>query len=266
MSGRPLQARDPTGRSPAAPRRPAPAGGDWLRTVGQELGGIPRLLRHMRATCELPGIEALDPALLRRLGARGVVWDVDGTLMRRGDRSVAPGPQGALASLLAVPGVRHVILSNCGEARFTELATIFPDIPLLRIYRSAVGQLVYRRRQGGEERFRGASGQWRPFPPVAELEGARALRKPAAPLLRFALAELGLENPAQAAVVGDQRLTDVAAASLAGCLSIKVPTLGRESFPVPVRLLQLAEEAAYRVLYRPLPAARLSRDSRAEAA
>ncbi len=98
--------------------RARPGGGDWLRTISQELGRIPLLLRHMRPTCELPGVAALDPALLRGLGVRGLIWDVDGTLMRRGDRSVAPDLHAALSPLLADPGLRHVVLSNCGEARF----------------------------------------------------------------------------------------------------------------------------------------------------
>ncbi len=239
-------------RQPALPARRA--GGDWLRTVLQELGRIPLLLRHMRATCDLRDLAALEPALLRRLGVRGVIWDVDGTLMRRGDRSVAAGPHAALAALVAEPGLRHVILSNCGEARFLELAAIFPAIPLLRAYRAPDGTVVYRVRTGPEERWRSGAGQWSLFPPVERLAGARALRKPSPELVRFAVASLGLENPAHAAAVGDQRLTDVAGASLAGCLSLKVPTLGRESFPLPVRLLQRAEEAAYRILYRPRPA------------
>lgn len=242
--------RDSGPGAASAPPRPPSPGGDWLWTIRQELGRIPLLLQHMRATCELPGVAALDPALLRRLGVRGLIWDVDGTLMRRGDRSVAPDLHAALALLGAEPGLRHVILSNCGEARFLELAAIFPAVPLLRAYRTAGGDVVYRRRTGEVERWRSGTAQWRTSRPEEELSGAQALRKPSPILVSFALAELALASPAHVAAVGDQRLTDVAAANLAGCLSIKVPTLGRETFPLPVRLLQVAEGAAYRVLYR----------------
>ncbi len=251
-------------RQPAWPWRGA--GGDWLRTIVQELRRIPLLLRHMRATCDLPALDALEPALLRRLGVRGLIWDVDGTLMRRGDRSVAAGPHAALARLVAEPALRHVILSNCGEARFLELAALFPALPLLRAYRTAAGGTVYRVRTGTEERWRGQAGRWGQFPPVAELVGARALRKPSPELVPFALSELGLDHPAHAAAIGDQRLTDVAGANVAGCLSLKVPTLGRESFPVPVRVLQWTEETVYRLCYRTRPAAAPPERASAEAA
>ena len=220
----------------------APRGGDWLSTIGQEIARVPLLLRHMRATWEVPGIDALQPAALERLGIRGIVWDVDGTLMRRGDTSVAGHLQSALDRLLAGGRIRHAIVSNCGEARFLALSRIFPEVPLLRVYR-APARLLRRLRLGDAER-------WSPgLPAAGELESARALRKPSPELMRFALAELGLPA-AQVALVGDQRLTDIACANLAGLRSVKVQTLGRESFPFAVRCLQRAEEAAYRVLYR----------------
>lgn len=254
-----LQPATPPGAALSRPPLPA-AGGDWLRTVLQGFTRLPRLLAHMRPTLELPSLEALDAAQLRALGVRGLIWDVDGTLMRRGDKSVAPGLHAALAALLADSGLSHLILSNCAERRFLELGEIFPAIPLLRGYRAAGGALLFRVRRGGIDRWSatvgdGATGQataltWATLngaPPP--LSAATALRKPSVELVRFAVAELGLEHPSQAACVGDQRLTDVAGASLAGCHSIKVPTLGRESFPLPVRLLQRGEEAAYRALY-----------------
>ncbi len=139
-------------------------------------------------------------------------------------------------------------------------------MPLLRAYHTAAGSTVYRRRLGDEERWRSGAGEWSEYPPEQELAGARALRKPSPLLLGFALAELGLTDAARAASVGDQRLTDVAGANVAGCLSIKVPTLGRETFPVPVRLLQVAEEAVYRVLYRPQAGVLLRGRGSAEAA
>lgn len=226
-----------------ADRLPAGRGGDWLGTLGQEMLRVPLLLRHMRATWEVGGVQALDPAELVARGIRGVVWDVDGTLMRRGDSSVASHLQAALERVLGEPRLRHAIVSNCGEARFIALSRIFPAVPLLRVYPAPAGGLIRRRRLGEVE-------SWTPVRPQAEdLQGVRALRKPSPELMRFALEELGVPAAA-AAVVGDQRLTDVACANLAGLRSIKVPTLGRESFPLAVRFMQRAEEAAYRVLYR----------------
>jgi predicted HAD superfamily phosphohydrolase YqeG len=48
--------------------------------------------------------------------------------------------------------------------------------------------------------------------------------------------------------VGDQYLTDIAGANLAGIRSIKVPTIGRRSFPLPVRFLQWSEELLFRTV------------------
>ncbi len=196
----------------------------------------------MRPTWELAGVDAISGDMLVREGIRGLVWDVDGTLMRRGDSSVAQHLQETVRKLLQIPDLRHVIVSNCDERRFLDLARLFPGVPVLRAYRGD-GRYLLRRRLGEEE-------SWSPAAPSpAELARSRPVRKPDPVLMHFALGELNLSDPAAAMIVGDQRLTDIASANLAGLRSIKVPTLGRGSFPLPVRLLQRAEDAAYRLLY-----------------
>ncbi len=218
------------------------AGADWLATVGGNIRRLPLLLRHMRPTWELAGVDAISGDMLVREGIRGLVWDVDGTLMRRGDSSVAQHLQETVRKLLQIPDLRHVIVSNCDERRFLDLARLFPAVPVLRAYRGD-GRYLLRRRLGEEE-------SWSPAAPSpAELARSRPVRKPDPVLMHFALGELNLSDPAAAMIVGDQRLTDIASANLAGLRSIKVPTLGRGSFPLPVRLLQRAEDAAYRLLY-----------------
>jgi predicted HAD superfamily phosphohydrolase YqeG len=49
--------------------------------------------------------------------------------------------------------------------------------------------------------------------------------------------------------VGDQYFTDVAGANLAGVRSIKLPTLAKETFRIPVRISHALERAVYAILY-----------------
>jgi hypothetical protein len=145
-------------------------------------------------------------------------------------------------ALQAVVGLRHAILSNAPERRFQELSRIFPSIPILRGY-LLDGEVHARRLFGGVD-------SW----PPGELDvrmaaGAVVLRKPDPRLVELAVAELG-GDPAGVVMVGDQHLTDVAGASLAGVRSIKLRNPARESFPLSIRFTQRFEAAAYRLLGR----------------
>ena len=71
----------------------------------------------------------------------------------------------------------------------------------------------------------------------------RPLRKPDPRLIGFALEALEIEDRWSVAMVGDQYLTDIAAANLAGIRSIKVPTLGWDTSPLAVRVLQRLDSA-----------------------
>jgi hypothetical protein len=208
---------------------------DWLTTIRQSLPAARRVLGSLRPTWHLPGVFAIDPPFLRTAGIRALVWDVDGTLMHRHAADVAPEVRGALDRLLSADGLRHVLLSNSSEARFAQLCEIFADIPVVKGYLSASGP-VFRVRHGAAERWsRPASGV------------LRTIRKPDPLLARFALEVLAISDRTAVAMVGDQYLTDVATANLAGIRSIKVPTLGRASFPPSVRLLQKVDEWLYRL-------------------
>jgi predicted HAD superfamily phosphohydrolase YqeG len=203
---------------------------DWTSTLRQTLPRLGRVVRALRPTWLVDGVERIEPAFLESNGIRGLIWDIDGTLMAHHaamvDGRVAP----AFARLLALPGTRHVIASNCSDRRFEELGRMLPRVPVLKVYDSADG-VVGRRWLEGEE-------SWTPGPPRGPL---RALRKPDERIAAVALRELGV--PAgEVVVVGDQRFTDIALANLGGLRSIKVPTFERRSFPVPVRLLQRAED------------------------
>lgn len=212
---------------------------DWLATVVQGGPELAKLRRHMLPTLHLDSVAALDLAFLQSLGVSAVIWDVDGTLMRRHGRSVAPELADAFARLCSDHSLRHAILSNCGEQRFVDLAAIFPSIPILRVYAGDFG-LVVRRRLGGDERWTDGSGN------VTHVRTGHVLRKPSVAMVRIALAELGCTVPLTALMVGDQYLTDVAPANIAGVRTVKVRTIDPHSFPATVRALQWAERMLYK--------------------
>ncbi len=202
----------------------------------------PRLIEvagHMRPTWHLPSLAALHPAFLQEHGIQGLIWDVDGTLT--GDRRPALEPEARepFCTLIAAPDLRHVILSNASEERFTELGTVFPEIPILRGYLLGEERL-FRRLQGEQD-------SWSPQELTDRLAaGARMIRKPSADLVAYAVESLGLDRAA-VAMVGDQYLTDVAGANLGGIRSIKVPTLAGHTFRPSVKLSHRLEAMLYRL-------------------
>jgi len=218
------------------------SGESAFATFVQSAPRLLKLIRQMRPTWELPGLSALDPEFLRRERIRGLVWDVDGTLT--GDRrpELIPEAEAAFTALLAVPGIQHVILSNAGEARFRELGTMFPDLPILRAYQRG-GTTLYRKLDRGAD-------SWTAEELTTRLaEGARVIRKPSAALTEYAVRELGCERETTV-MIGDQYLTDVAGANLGGVRSVKLPTLAPGSFRTAVRMSQRGETLLYRLLYR----------------
>ena len=208
---------------------------DWIGTVRQTIPAARRVLAGLRPTWELPGVDAIDVAFLRAAGIRALIWDVDGTITHRHATAPAVEVADAFERLLDCKDLRHAILSNCGEARFAQLARLFPTVPIVRAYATKAGELA-RIHHLGEERWTA--------PPRGRL---RPLRKPDPRLVRFALGALGLADGRAAALVGDQYLTDIAAANLAGIRSIKVPTTGPASFPPSVRMLQRVDQWLYRL-------------------
>jgi predicted HAD superfamily phosphohydrolase YqeG len=199
------------------------------------------LVGRMRPTWEVRSLAEVTPAFLRAQGVCGLVWDVDGTLTGDRQREVLPEAAAPFQVLLAAADLRHVILSNASEERFRQLGEMFPGIPLLRGYVHG-GVTLYRKLHRGTE-----SGT------MDRLEqrladGAYVLRKPNAELIAYAVRELVCER-AQAAMIGDQYLTDVAGANLGGIRSIKLPTLAPETFRRSVRLGQIVETMLYALVH-----------------
>lgn len=222
------------------------AGGESpLATLRQSIGRLPLLIRNMAPTWSLDHLGQLDPAFIARHDIAGVIWDIDGTLTAYHAKRLLPGAEGPFAALRALPGLRHAILSNAPEWRFRELAVMFPGIPVLRGYLVA-GTVIGRRLVGSDDSW--TAGELDHY----LAQGAMTLRKPNADLVRLAITELGC--PAEAVVmVGDQYLTDVAGANLAGVRSVKLPNPAPRSFPWSIRFTQQLEKLLFRLRSRTEP-------------
>lgn len=211
-----------------------------IGTVRQSLGRWPMLLRNMTPTWSLDSVTQIDPAFVDAHGVTGFIWDIDGTLTAYHRTELLPEAAACLEGLRHRPHLRHVILSNAPEWRFTQLGALFPDMPVMRGYQLG-SRVLMRRIAGGVD-------SWTAEHLAARLaDGAVVLRKPNADLVHLAVEELG-GAPAGVVMVGDQHLTDVAGANLAGVRSIKVPNPARATFPRSIRFTQRLEAVLYRVV------------------
>ena len=249
----------------------------WVQTSRRLLPRLAKLSREIRPTFHLDSMSDLNAETLRGLGVEAVLWDVDGTLMAHHAGRVDPSLAAAFGELLAAPGLRHAILSNCQADRFAELGGIFPGLPIVAGYEME-GGVAFRVRRGNTEGWWGPGGgaamldAVRTEPPgpgavaaaaagngaasikAPRIEGGEIglgpIRKPSRRLVRAALEWLEVEDrPEAALMVGDQYFTDIASANLAGIRSLKVATLHRASFPRPVRVSQRLEGLLYRLRY-----------------
>jgi predicted HAD superfamily phosphohydrolase YqeG len=216
---------------------------DWTTTVRQVLPRFFAVARRMRPTFHLSSLAELTPEFLSAQGVTLLIWDVDGTLMPWHGTAVAPELRAGWERLRAVQGLRHLILSNCGEERFVELGRIFPDVPVVKGYATPDGPVARQALHGSLSWSDG--GCW---DPAGDAE-VSTIRKPEAVLLGFAL-KLAGDVPANSALmVGDQYFTDIAGANEAGVRTLKVRTVARASFPWPVAWMQRLETLMYRVFY-----------------
>ena len=216
---------------------------DWTTTVRQVLPRFFAVARRMRPTFHLPSLSGLSPDFLSAQGVTLLIWDVDGTLMPWHGTEVAPELREGWERLRAVRGLRHLILSNCGEERFVELGRIFPDVPVVKGYATPQGEVARQVLHGKVSWSDG--GHW---DPVCDAR-VTTIRKPEAVLLGFALKLAGDVPATSALMVGDQYFTDIAGANEAGVRTLKVRTLGRASFPWPVAWMQRLETLMYRLFY-----------------
>lgn len=216
--------------------------GGWTRTARSVLPRLMRLSGKIDPTFELGSVAEIDDAFLEKHGVRGLIWDVDGTLMAHHAKEVDATVRPRFESLLARTNLRHAIVSNCQPSRFRELGEIFPSVPVLLGFKTPVG-MAFRVIRRGQQTTTGRGQQ-----ALARQPGIEPVRKPSAALIRQAIREMGMEDaPERVLVVGDQYFTDIASANLAGVRSVKVHTIDPGSFPMAVQLGQLLEGALMRV-------------------
>ena len=211
-----------------------------IGTIMQVLPKIGSVLRNLEPTWHLRSLDLLDADFVANHRIKALIWDVDGTITKFHDTTVADDAR-AFRTLTTIPGLQHAILSNAGEDRFRELGTIFPEIPVLKGYwwKDAV---ALREILHGED-------SWSPEQVVERTAaGAMPLRKPHGGLVRAVTHHLGLA-PADVVMIGDQYFTDIAGANLAGVRSLKLPAIGPETLPPGIRMGQVVERLVYRLLH-----------------
>jgi len=212
---------------------------DHLATLRQSIPRIRQLLSQLEPTYQLETVGEINAAFLERNCIRAVLWDVDGTIMSYHGKDVDPEFPHMRAMFRDGPA-RHAILSNCDEARFDELGRMFPEVPLLRGY-SAPRESVFR------YRLREIDTHTQEDIERLLATGGRQIRKPSGELIEYGMEVLEETDPQAVLMVGDQYLTDIASANLAGTRSAKVKTFRRDTFPRSIRTSQRLEILIYRL-------------------
>ena len=212
---------------------------DHLATLRQSIPRIRQLLSQLEPTYQLETVAEINAAFLERNEIRAVLWDVDGTIMSYHGKDVDPGFPHVRAMFRDGPA-RHAILSNCDEARFDELGRMFPEVPLLRGY-SAPRESVFR------YRLREIDTHTQEDIERLLATGGRQIRKPSGELIEYGMKVLEETDPQAVLMVGDQYLTDIASANLAGTRSARVKTFRRDTFPRSIRTSQRLETLIYRL-------------------
>jgi uncharacterized protein len=213
-------------------------------TLRQSAPRMLTVMRHMRPTWHMDSIVELTPAFAAQHGIRGIAWDIDGTLTAYHAPALLDEIAAPFRALTAQAEIAHVVVSNSPDSRYEQLGRLLPEIPVLRVYE--VGAQRFPR-----QLLRGVDSMTSDEREAIASQGGHALRKPDAALLQYAVDTLGCAID-EVVMVGDQYMTDVAGAGMAGMRSIKVRTLGVSTFPWTIRGAQVLERLLYHVpLARP---------------
>ncbi len=211
--------------------------GDRLATLRQSLPRLRKLLAELEPTFRFETVAEVDAVFIREKGIRGVFWDVDGTLMSYHANDVDDRfPH--IRALFRDGPARHAILSNCDEARYEELGRMFPEVPIIRGYSTPDGS-VFRHRLAGNDTHTAQQVHR-----ILSADGVQ-IRKPNGELIQYGMSVLEINDPQTILMVGDQYLTDIASANLAGTKSVKVATFRPETFPMSIRASQGVERLLY---------------------
>lgn len=214
---------------------------EHFTTLTQTLPRLRHLLSQMEPTQHAESVAEIDARFLLEGGIEAVLWDVDGTLMAYHAEDVDP-VYPHIRTMFESGPARHAILSNCDEKRFEVLGEMFSEVPLIRGYQDGDG-FVFRHRVRGVDTHT-------PEQVADLLRGGRQLRKPSSQLIKYGMEVLEATDPQRVLMVGDQYLTDIASANLAGARSVKVPTFKRDTFPPLIQASQRLEALLYSLLYR----------------
>lgn len=211
--------------------------GNRFATLRQSLPHIRDLMSKLEPSFRFSAVDEIDAEFIEEKDIRAVLWDVDGTLMGYHANDIDPRFPNIWPLFRNGPA-RHAILSNCDEVRYEQLGRMFSEIPVIRGYRTPDGS-IFRHKLAGNDTHTAEE--------VSRIlsTGGVLMRKPSGDLIRYGMTVFEISDPQTVLMVGDQYLTDVASANLAGALSAKVPTFKPRTFPLSIRVGQRAEQILY---------------------
>ncbi len=242
---------------------------DYLHTFLQFLKRFPTNIRpkNLVAQKTISSLAALSIDNLALNGIKGIIWDVDGTLVGYHGKSLDETAREKLEQSIAA-GLQNVILSNSGEERFNELGRIFAgyDVKVACGYqrkKNAIGPLYVTRviYHGEDTCFYediGRRKQLVSFDPL----NYKKLKKPNPDLIDIAVREMSNDYstshqmPAipsyQIAMVGDKAFTDISGGNQAGCFTVQIkPPMQPKKDPILARVgraLEYGILAVYRAV------------------
>lgn len=175
-------------------------------------------------------IDDIEPSSLKEKGIRGIIWDVDGVLMRYHGDKVSSSVEEAFLNIREALG-SNVILSNSDESRFRQLGDIFYDLPVLRMYEKQ-GELYYRNLERGiDNLMKKEDGRFISVhnKKIAELDisyyrsenGFYKIAKPDPRLIHFA-AEFMKIMPEETVMIGDKLPTDISGGNRGNAYTIHI--------------------------------------------
>lgn len=243
---------------------------DYLGTLKHFFTNLAVNLSHANILPDFSFVSVNDitPKFLEEKGIEAVIWDVDGTLMRYHGNSVDESIKAAFFRLISEKGLRHAILSNSGEKRFSELGDIFPAIPILRMYESNTG-IIERRlykhndhfamKQKGAYYFGDRNGLELNYDLSFEAQKEsrntyariisqmyHTIKKPDTRLIEYAMKELGISEPKKVAMIGDRAFTDITGGNQAGVWTIYLsPPMHPETDPLLIKMFARPAEVLF---------------------
>ena len=195
-------------------------------------------------------INDIDVEALVKAGIKGVIWDVDGNLMGYHQTEVDPRLKDKFEEFIS-SSLENVVLSNSNDKRFEELARIFAGyqgVKVLRMYEKkgkVPGQrFVYRVIEGGVDNlYYDNVGRMTPLnADNFNRSGYDIVKKPSKQLIEYAIFQMRINDPKQAAMIGDNGFTDIMGGNFAGCYTLQTkPPLDGHLDPIGSKIAKYIE-------------------------